>query len=293
MAGGIPDGELKMPAARTPTKPSRKRRKSAGDDDLKMPAVSNSSKKSSGDSSPQSSEDEVVDLIASSLNFGVNDKLEVKWIISDDDETEQASNKVHKVWWRASLNGKVDKFHHLSDKEQEESGILTSNVKVAIYELSYEPRPDLGYDTNSIEEVAFLSDHTLLNLSTEEIMLFRKEGAPSPPGSPVPEDEVVMPMGDEPAARKPVKSEIARTFNGEDEMKSFLDEVMNRVLKSSGIDAKLREMPMSSQQDLMWKIRTAKDRMLDKLLEELGNMKSGEKVITEDVVNRCLSDIRL
>lgn len=128
---------------------------------------------------------------------------------------------------------------------------------------------------------------------SEEIMLFRKEGAPSPPSSPAPEDEVVMPMGDEPAARKPDKSEIARTFNGEDEMKSFIDEVMNKVLKSSGIEAKLREMPMASQQDVMWKIRTAKDRMLDKLLEELSNMKSGEKVITEDVVNRCLKDIRL
>jgi len=125
-------------------------------------------------------------------------------------------------------------------------------------------------------------------------MLFKKHGAPSPPSSPVPEDdEVVMPMGDKPAARRPDKSEIARTFNGEDEMKSFLDEVMNKVLKSSGIDAKLREMPMASQQDLMWKIRTAKDRMLDKLLGELGNMNSGEKVITEDVVNRCLSDIQL
>ena len=125
-------------------------------------------------------------------------------------------------------------------------------------------------------------------------MLFKKHGAPSPPSSPVPEDdEVVMPMGDKPAARRPDKSEIARTFNGEDEMKSFLDEVMNKVLKSSGIDAKLREMPMASQQDLMWKIRTAKDRMLEKLLGELGNMNSGEKVITEDVVNRCLSDIQL
>ena len=125
-------------------------------------------------------------------------------------------------------------------------------------------------------------------------MLFKKHGAPSPPSSPVPdEDEVVMPMGDKPAARRPDKSEIARTFNGEDEMKSFLDEVMNKVLKSSGIDAKLREMPMASQQDLMWKIRTAKDRMLDKLLGELGNMNSGEKVITEDVMNRCLSDIQL
>ena len=161
MAGGVPDGELKMPAARTPTEPSRKRRKSADDDDLKMPAVSSSSKKSQSDSPP---EEEFVD-IAASLKFGVNDRLEVKWTIGDDDQTEQTGQKVN-VWWAASLNGKVNKFHHLSDKEQEESGIQTSNVKVAIYELSYDPMPSLGYDTRSIEEVAFLSDHTLLNLST-------------------------------------------------------------------------------------------------------------------------------
>ena len=157
----FPDGELKMPASRTPTKSSRKR-KSAGDDDLKMPAVSNSGKKSHGDSSP---EEEYVDIV-SSLDFGINDRLEVKWTISDDDESGKTNEKIN-VWWTASLSGKVEgKFHHLSDKEQEESGILTSNVKVAIYELSYDPMPSLGYDTNSIEEVAFLSDHTLLNLST-------------------------------------------------------------------------------------------------------------------------------
>ena len=47
------------------------------------------------------------------------------------------------------------------------------------------PTTEYGFDTHTLEEVAFLSDQTFLSLSSDEIMIFRKLGDPSPP-SPTP-----------------------------------------------------------------------------------------------------------
>ena len=45
---------------------------------------------------------------------------------------------------------------------------------------------EYGFDTQTLEEVAFLSDQTFSSLSSDEIMVFRKMGEPSPSSSLVP-----------------------------------------------------------------------------------------------------------
>ena len=54
-------------------------------------------------------------------------------------------------------------------------------VRIPIYEIVYDPLPSLGFPDYSNEEVAFISNVTLLNLSSEEMMNFRREGEVASP----------------------------------------------------------------------------------------------------------------
>jgi hypothetical protein len=62
-------------------------------------------------------------------------------------------------------------------------------VRIPIYEIVYDPLPSLGFPDYSNEEVAFISNVTLLNLSSEEMMNFRREGEVA---SPLVESGVVV-----------------------------------------------------------------------------------------------------
>ena len=129
--------------------------------------------------------------------------------------------------------------------------------------------------------MAFVSDTTLLNLSTDEIMTFRRAGEPSPPSSPAPSYEG---EGEEAEG-------IAREFLGQDEMMAFMNRTMQRCLKNTGIDVKMRGLPMSQQLIMAERIRKAKEGMLERILEETGRMGTGEKVVTEDVIRRCVAQM--
>jgi hypothetical protein len=130
--------------------------------------------------------------------------------------------------------------------------------------------------------VAFLSESRLLNLSSDEIMLFRKVGDPSPPPSPVPSDDEEI--GNE-------GSVIARDFNGPDEIRSYMNELMQRCLKKTGIDEKMNRMAASQQLIIAEKINRAKEVLLEKIMNETDKLETGVKVITAEMVKRCMSQM--
>jgi len=99
------------------------------------------------------------------------------------------------VWWAAEIQGKTDNMHTLSDEERQEGAVQSSDIKVPIYRLSYAPMAgmvvyisfvicriickklnmfcclciskELGFEGHYLEDVAFISHKTLLNLSSE------------------------------------------------------------------------------------------------------------------------------
>lgn len=98
-----------------------------------------------------------------------------------------------------------------------------------------------------MEEVAFISNKTLLNLSTDELMTFRRVGEKSPPPSPSPEaDDGSVWAATAAAASAQDDSSISRVCNQE-EMSSFMDNLMQTCLESTGMDEKMKGMPASQQ----------------------------------------------
>lgn len=147
-------------------------------------------------------------------------------------------------------------------------------------------RAEHGFEEHSLEDVAFISNQTLLNLSTEEMMTFRRAGEPSPPPSPAPADDD--------AARAPgttEEPEIARAFAGQDEVGAFVNQLMQQCLKNTGMDERMRGLPRAQQLVAAERIKKAKEGFLAKMMEETDKMGPGNKVITADVVRRCMAQM--
>lgn len=276
------------------------------EDNSKLPAVSTRSPKrtkiNGGKDGPPS---EVID-VALEMNFQRGDCIEVKWTINDDDDSEgegqhnseevkmmaineDESPKQITVWWAATLCEKTDKMHTLTDEESKErEGAYelhkSPGVQVPIYTLNYAPLEEHGFDTHSLEDVAFISNRTLLNLSTDEMMTFRKSGEPSPPSSPTPDDTG--------GKMNTSESVISREFASQDEMGDFINQLMQQCLTSTGMAEKMTSLPASEQLIIAERIKKAKEGFLSKIIEETDKMGAGNKVITGEVVKRCMAQMK-
>ena len=119
-------------------------------------------------------------------------------------------------------------------------------------------------------------------------MHFRKEGDPSPPSSPAPSDdeyeESILERGND-------ESAVARDFNSPEEIRLYMNEIMQRTLKRTGMEAKMSRLAASQQIIMAERINNAQEAMLDKLMAEMNTMEKGKKVITADVVKRCMAQM--
>ena len=227
--------------------------------------------------------------IPANLGYESGTRLQVKWNISDEDDdadkgnddkvSEEGSNKAVQVWWTATLKPRTDQTHTLTPEEQEEVDVDAHDVTLPVYELDYDPLPDLEFYDRSIEQVAFVSNTTLLNLSSDEIMIYRRFGEASPPASPAESDS------EEDAVRAGDRHVTPAGLN------SLMETILQSSIKNSGIN--FSALPMNRQQMFAERVKTMKDRLHEKLLVEMEKIeeKGGPKVITGDIVRRCLSEL--
>jgi hypothetical protein len=217
--------------------------------------------------------------IASNLGHKTGTRLEVKWTISSDDEAADNNNgggKSISVWWAATLRPRTNETHTLTPEEKDEVEIDEKDVTLPVYELDYDPLPELDFTERSIEQVAFVSDKTLLNLSSEEIMIYRLEGGPSPPPSPGQSDD-----------------EEDRLMNREG-LADLMDHIVTKTMNNAGLKTKMRGLPMDKQQLIADRVKAVKDQLYERLMTEMERVsgEGGERVIDGDVVRRCLGDLK-
>jgi len=116
----------------------------------------------------------------------------------------------------------------------------------------------------------------------DEMMTFRRAGAASPPPSPL-----TIP-GEEASTKD--ESTIAKVCNGQEEMGNFMDALMQSTLEKIGVDQRMANLAPSQQMMIAERIHKAKEGFLSKMLSETEKM-SGDKVITADVVRKCMSEM--
>jgi hypothetical protein len=180
------------------------------------------------------------------------------------------------------------------------------NVRVPIYEIVYDPLPQMGFPDYSTEEIAFISNVTLLNLSTEEMMNFRKEGDLA---SPAASSSASSPIGavlegggeggllfaDEVATTTTTTSnnpnEICKEFRTEDDIRQYMNELMQKTMLSTGLNSRMDTLPRSQQNVIATRINKALEGLLGKIMEETGRMEGGSRVVTAEVVRRCMDQM--
>merc|ERR1719253_173191 len=242
---------------------------------------------------------EVID-VAAEMHLRRGDGIEVKWTINDDDDDDndargeggrdgdadaEAAAATVTVWWAATLDEKAERMHELTPEESRESGEAgdacpAAGVRVPVYALNYAALKEHGFETSSVEDVAFLSNHTLLNLSTNEMMTFRRSGAPSPPPSPGAQ-----------VADDATDVVISRHLADQEEMGTFLNEIMQQCLRKTGMEEKMARLPAADQRVIAERIAKAKEGLLANIVKETDKMTGESKVITANVVHRCVEQM--
>ena len=268
------------------------------------------------------------------------DRIEVKWDLHVDvpvdagtDDGSSNNNNSHKtpvkqavqtktitLWWGAFLLPPDGRTHLLTDDGGDFGSSPVPTPKkpadaatVPVRSLDYDAMPHYGFPDRSLEDVVFLSDHTLLNMSSGTRAHYRKEGTNWEPShaEQIGEDGLCradLGQADTPAAASASASASAATsipasdasttasaspsvtVNGEEGIRTVLDSVLLKAM--SGVSDQLGRLNPAQQRVVAAKIADAKEKLLTKMVQARdGTNGSGGTVITPAYVKQCMEEV--
>jgi hypothetical protein len=256
-------------------------------------------------SKPDESHESTVVDIAQAISLEPGSRIEVQWDLHFDDgaeldETEiteggtgvNANNDMKQTrWWGGTLLHPDTRMHTLQDGEDE--------VAVPIRVIDYDPYIEGGFPDRSLEDVCFLSDHSLLNHTSDSRAYWRKEGDQWEPNSDMDDEErdiMATPGG---AADNSDDDISVSSTSKEDALRVVLDTVLQSAMQKAGIMNKMMKLEASQQSAMAEKIAQAKQKLTEKLLEQLngndGDNSNGgglETVITTDHIKKCMEGLK-
>ena len=238
---------------------------------------------------PSETVSEIVD-VAEVLNLKPGSRIEVRWdLMTVDDNTEQnqqegndnttPQSSSETRWWGGNLLPDDGRTYTINNGDDQ--------VTVPIRSIDYDPYPP-SFQDRSIEDVCFLSNHSLLNVSSESRTCWRVEGDS---WEPSPNDD----LDDEGCDVEDIDDEISvASVSQEDGLREVLDTILKSVVEKPGIMAKMQSLDRSKQSEMATKIAATKERLVKKLLEKLNDNDENdgvEKVITPDIVKTVMSEL--
>eukprot|EP00560_Eucampia_antarctica_P009623 CAMPEP_0197827288 /NCGR_PEP_ID=MMETSP1437-20131217/4103_1 /TAXON_ID=49252 ORGANISM="Eucampia antarctica, Strain CCMP1452" /NCGR_SAMPLE_ID=MMETSP1437 /ASSEMBLY_ACC=CAM_ASM_001096 /LENGTH=281 /DNA_ID=CAMNT_0043428077 /DNA_START=71 /DNA_END=916 /DNA_ORIENTATION=+ len=216
--------------------------------------------------------EEVVD-IPSSLNLTNGAQIQVQWDIHDD-----AKGSSYVKWWKATL---------LPHQEGRLYKLLDDNdaTMVPIRTLQYEAFPEGGFDETSNEDVCFLTQHSLLNMSSMARAYWRLEEEKD--WEPPAEEDVDGFEDDEVSV-----GSNANATTRETALTNVIDAVLERALVQSKTLEKMSKLGASQRCFMADKITQAKVQLVQTLMKQLeGNDDSFENVITPNHIKMCMEQL--
>lgn len=236
-------------------------------------------------------------------------RIEVQWDITlegeQDDKPQSTELHTHRLtrWWGGTLLPKDSRTHSLEDHD----GQVQDEVTVPVRVIDYDPYFDGGFPDRSLEDVCFLSDHSLLNVSSNSRAFWRKEGDNWEPPLNMDEDDMLLMSSATTTTITGLPAGIASSANGntsddgddvsvasaskDDAMKLVLDSVLQSAMQTSGILEKLNTLDPSQQRFMAEKIAFAKEKLAEKLAESL-EADNGRVVVTKEHVIKSVEEFR-
>ena len=250
---------------------------------------------------PKPDEFSIVD-IAQALSLEPGSRIEVQWDLhfdtdvvddteeqTDQEEAADAKNDTKQTrWWGGTLLHADTRVHTLQDGRDE----LTVPIRV----IDYDPYIEGGFPDRSLEDVCFLTDHSLLNIASDSRSYWRKEGDTWEPNTDMDEEErKIMVEGADAVDDDDIS---VSSTSKEDALRAVLDAVLQSAMQKAGIMSKMMKLEASQRSIMAEKIAKAKKKLTDKLLELSGdggaNGNGGglETVITKDHIKKCMEELQ-
>lgn len=232
--------------------------------------------------------EEIVD-VTKPLGLKVGSRIEVRWELHFDEDDNNP--KLETRWWGGTLLEADGRTHTLQNGNDK--------VTVPIHSIDYDPYLP-SFPDRSIEDVCFLSNRSLLNISSVSRTCWRLEGDSWEPSAQDLEevaDETTPNNGAECDANNDDDDEISVTSTSqEDGLREVLDTILKTALESSGVMAKMRLMEMSLQSTMAEKIASTKEKLITKFLEKLNNEDNDtsngvDRVITPELVQNVMAEL--
>lgn len=248
---------------------------------------------------------EVID-VAQSLNLEPGARIQVRWDIDYEDERTKAMKHEMK-WWSATLLPHDGRLTTLEDPDTSTTPEeASSQIQIPVRVIDYDPYPERGFHKQSLEEVGFLSNHSLLNLDTLTRTCWRTEGDAWQESNQesdlvrTPQEACVV-MGLPPGLAEGNRSEhgdgdtiSVASASQEDALRTVVNTVLQTALVKSGVEIKLKTMDAGMQAQMATKIANAKEQLIEKLLKVTGEVKVGESalnVVTPEHIKICMEQL--
>jgi len=240
------------------------------------------------DSSPAfiTKSEEVVFDVSKNVGISTGKRCQVQWEIHiGDDQTKTK-------WWSATLLPHDGRTHILHDDSHDEKD-RNDKVTVPLLQLQYDAFPEEGFPEQSVEDVCFLTDHSLFNVSSETRSYWRIDGDTWEPSSDSNEKELFNSDSGESPNSLQVDEIVLPGSSPEDALRKVL--ILESALISNGTSYK--NMTASQQRIVAENIEKTKEKLVQKLLEQCNSEKdfkhddSFSGLITEEHVKRCLGEL--
>jgi len=284
--------------------------------------------------------------IAETLNLQPGARIEVQWDLhfdhldhDDDDDDAPPPHEKQTRWWGGTLLQPDSRTHTLQDDHDDESPSSSATavaispskqdaVTVPIRVIDYDAYIEGGFLDRSLEDVCFLSDHSLLNVDSDARAYWRKEGEDWEPSLGMDEEErklMAMPRFDGAAAvaaagvaggaaaaaayQSDDDISVASTSR-EDALRVVLDTVLQSAMQKAGVMGKMSKLEASQRSVMAEKIARVREKLTEKLMEQLNrddadadaagnnggnsldNDQGLEKVITKEHVAKVMQELQ-
>ena len=231
--------------------------------------------------------EEIVD-VTTSLSLKAGSRIEVRWELHFDED--ENNPKLETRWWGGTLLEADGRTHTLQNGNDK--------VTVQIHSIDYDPYLP-NFPDRSIEDVCFLSNRSLLNISSVSRTCWRLEGDSWEPSAQDLEevaDETTPNNGVEYDANEDDDEISVASTSQEDGLREVLDTILKTALESSGVMAKMRLMERSKQSIMAEKIASTKEKLITKFLEKLNNENDNasngvDRVITPELVQNVMAEL--
>lgn len=262
---------------------------------------------------------EAVD-VARSVGLRPGDRIEVKWDLHIEEGTDAAGGegagpaaegeaapavtRTIPKWWGATLLHPDGRTHTLTDRGEtgpgEMPGPPRDSAAVPVRSLDYDPCPEHGFPERSLEDVAILSDRSLLNLSSGTRAHWRKEGSEWEPseGEHIADDgvggETFPPAAAASVSPSSFLSGRTLTASTEEEVRSVLDAVLVTALGT--VSDKMGRLDAAQSSWVAGRIASAKERLLERIVRDSDSQASGAGGggpldITPQYIRQCMQEL--